>query len=226
MLEELVDFLSLIRDNADVLRTAAWITLRLNFWALLLAFIVGTLLGVSRHYSPRGISFIVGSVIDMLRAIPLFVTMVWFFFALPILLNDPSFDPLVAGVFALGLHSSVYIAEAIRGGLASVRPGQMRAALALGMRPRQAVVRVVFPQAFVRTIPTIGFLVANTINNSTLASVIAVPELLYQTQILDGQTGRPLELYSGLLVFYFVVIFALGRAIEVGYQRVAMRGSS
>ena len=97
---------------------------------------------------------------------------------------------------ALGLHLGAYVAETIRAGLTSVRRSQMQAALALGMSRSQAIRTIILPQALIRMLPALGSLFVIAIKDSAIASVIAVPELLRQTQIVAGNTYRPFELYT------------------------------
>ena len=87
-----------------------------------------------------------------MRAVPVLVVLVWTYFSFPLLIGH-SLNAVTAGVAALGLHLAAYVAEVIRAGLTSVRPGQMRAALALGMSPAQAVRSIILPQALIRMLP-------------------------------------------------------------------------
>ena len=80
------------------------------------------------------------------------------------------------------VHLAAYAAEIVRAGIESVRPGQTRAALALGMSRAQIVRRIVLPQAIVRMLPAFGSLLSVTIKDTAIASVIAVPELMRQSE--------------------------------------------
>ena len=133
---------------------------------------------------------------------------------------------MTAGVAALGLHLAAYVAEVIRAGLTSVRPGQMRAALALGMSPAQAVRSIILPQALIRMLPALGSLLVIAIKDSAIASVIAVPELMRQSQILAGKTFRPFEIYTCAMLVYFALCYPIARGVDRLYRRVAHLGSS
>lgn len=93
--------------------------------------------------------------IDSMRAIPVLVVLVWIYFALP-LLAGVNFAPFWAALVALTLHIAAYAAEVVRAGIESVRPGQMRAGLALGMSRAQALRKIILPQAIVRMLPAFG----------------------------------------------------------------------
>src|SRR5262249_60450169 len=102
---------------------------------------------------------------DWMRAVPVLVVLVWPFFALPTLpgLTRP---PFVAALIGLTLHLAAYAAEIYRAGIESVRPGQTRASLALGMSRTQILRRVVLPQALVRMLPAFGSLLSVTIKDT------------------------------------------------------------
>ncbi len=118
------------------------------------------------------------------------------------------------------------MAETIRAGLTSVRQPQMNAALALGMSRFQAVRTIILPQALIRMLPALGSLCVFAVKDSAIASVIAVPELLRQTQIVAGKTFRPFELYTAAMIAYFLLCYPLARGVDRLYRRLAHLGSS
>jgi polar amino acid transport system permease protein len=163
--------------------------------------------------------------VDTMRAIPLLVILVWVFFAMP-LVTGQSLTPMAAGIAGLGLHLGAFVAELVRAGLTSVRPGQTRAALALGMSMTQAIRIVILPQALIRMLPTFGSLLVITIKDSAIASVIAVPELLHQSQVVVGKTYHPFETFTVVLIVYFVLSWPVARGVDHIYRRVAHLGAS
>ena len=106
-------------------------------------------------------------------------------------------------MLALGFHLGAYVTETIRAGLTSIRPGQMRAALALGMSQFQAIRTIILPQALIRMLPPLGSLIVIAVKDSAIASVIAVPELLRQSQVVAGKTYRPFEIYTAAMLDLF-----------------------
>lgn len=202
------------------------VTLQLNAIVIALSLVGGSLVGVARHYGGRTTNVLLGIPIDILRSIPLLVVLIWIFFAAPPLVGVRYMDPFVAAVIGLSLTQGAYISEIVRGGIQSVRQTQTRAALALGMTKTQAVTRVVFPQAFIRMLPPIGSQIAIGIKDSTLASVIAVPELLRQSQIIIGDSMQPFMILTGLMVFYFLMVMVVVRLIDMLYSKLSARGAS
>ena len=202
------------------------VTLQLSALAILFSVAGGSLVGTLRHYGGRTVNLLLGILVDIFRSIPLLVVLIWIFLASPTLIGVTYLDPFVAAVIGLSLVQGAYISEIVRGGIQSVRSQQTRAGLALGMTKSQVVIRVVFPQAFIRMLPPVGSQVAITIKDSTIASVIAVPELLRQSQIVVGATFQSFGILTTLMVFYFVLVVIVLRLIDLGYSKVSARGAS
>ena len=216
----------IVRRNLPLLGQALLVTIELNLASVALALALGTLMGIGRVYGGRWVDRGLGFVIDVVRSIPILVIMVWVFFGLPLLLGLQNFPAFLAGVLALGIHSGAYIAEIVRGGLASVRAGQMHAALALGMSWPQAIGRIILPQAAIRMMPPLSTRIVRNIKDSVLASTIAVQELFWAANLLEGETAKPFPIYTTLMVFYFLAIVALARTLDRVYVKVAARGAA
>ena len=161
-------------------------------------------------YGPRWLRPLLVFYIDSMRAIPVLVVLVWIYFALP-LLAGVNFAPFWAALVALTLHIAAYAAEVVRAGIESVRPGQMRAGLALGMSRAQALRKIILPQAIVRMLPAFGSVLTVAIKDTAIATVIAVPELMHKAETIAGQSYRPIEVYTAVLVAYFVILFPVTR---------------
>ena len=134
--------------------------------------------------------------------------------------------PFFAALIGLTVHLAAYAAEIFRAGIESVRPGQTRAALALGMSRAQILRRIVLPQAVVRMLPAFGSFLSVTIKDTAIASVIAVPELMRQSETVQGQTFQPIEVYTFAMLVYFLLLFPVTRGVDLVYRRVAHLGRS
>jgi polar amino acid transport system permease protein len=216
---------SVVTDHWRFLASGVGITLLLSVVSGLTSLVAGLFAALLRLYGPRVLRPAVVLYIDSMRAIPVLVVLVWTFFALPIL-TGLTMPPFVAALVGLTVHLAAYAAEIVRAGVESVRPGQTRAALALGMSRAQIVRRIVLPQAIVRMLPAFGSLLSITIKDTAIASVIAVPELMRQSETLAGQSFQPIEVYTFAMLVYFVVLFPVTRGIDMFYQRVAHLGRS
>lgn len=220
------DAFAIVRANLAFLVSALLVTIELNVASIALALVLGAVMGIGRVYGGRWVDRGLGFVIDVVRSIPILVIMVWMFFGLPLLLGLTNFPAFLAGVLALGVHSGAYIAEIVRGGLGSVRAGQMHAALALGMSWRQAVGRIILPQAAIRMMPPLNTRIVRNIKDSVLASTIAVQELFWAANLLEGETAKPFPIYTTLMVFYFIMIVTIARVLDRVYVAVAARGAA
>ena len=212
-------------DSWPFLLKAIGVTLFISVFSMLLGFVIGVVVGSLRTYGGKFLDVTLGFYVDTMRAIPLLVILVWVYFAFP-MLTGHSINVTAAAIAALGIHLGAYIAETIRAGLTSVRKTQMSAALALGMSRTQTVRTIILPQAVIRMLPALGSLFVFAVKDSAIASVIAVPELLRQTQVVAGNTYRPFELYTAAMLVYFLLCFPVARGVDMIYKRVAHLGSS
>lgn len=217
--------LHVLEANWPFLMKALAMTLSVSFASMAVGVIVGIIVAIGRTYGGRAADLILGFYVDTMRSVPVLVILVWSYFALP-LISGRSLSPFVAAVGALGLHLAAYVAETVRAGLTSVRPGQMRAALALGMSRAQAIRQIILPQAMVRMLPPLGSLLVIAVKDSAISSVIAVPELIRQTQVLVSNTYLSFQLYSFTMIVFFLICYPIARGVDRVYRRLAYLGSS
>jgi polar amino acid transport system permease protein len=149
--------------------------------------------------------------IEFCRSTPIYVQLMWVSYVWPELFGWPNLA-FNAGWTALALQSSGYLAETFRAGIEGVGKGQREAALAVGMTPGLALRRIVLPQAFLTMAPSIMNQVIVLIKSSTLVSVIAVPDLLYQAMKLVNTWFEPVEIlsFTALVYILFVTVLSFG----------------
>ncbi len=216
------------------------LTVVISVVSQLLGSAVGLLAALGRISRLRTLSGAAALYIWLMRGTPLLVQIVFIYtgFAAANLFRftDIAVGPLLipanvqAGILALSLNEGAYMAEIIRAGIAGIDPGQGEAARALGMPPAMLMRRIVLPQAFRLIIPPIGNQFNVMLKNSTLVSIIGVPELLLITQTINSVTFRTFELYSVVALYYLMLTTAwafVQRRIEARYaargQHVARR---
>ncbi|MDF2766449.1 MAG: hypothetical protein K0S81_3443 [Rhodospirillales bacterium] len=156
--------------------------------------------------------------VQFFRSTPLLIQIVWFYYALPVVigLNIPAW--LAAGL-GLTLYMGAFSAEIFRAGIMSIDKGQWQAARALGMMPVQMMRRIILPQATRRMVPPFVNQSVLQLKNTSLLSVVAVPDLMYTGTLLVSETFRPLEIYTALAVFYFIILYPLQRLAKLLEQR-------
>jgi polar amino acid transport system permease protein len=158
--------------------------------------------------------------VEVFRCTPVLVQLVWIYYALPVLIGV-ELSPAVAAFIALSFYGGAFYSEIIRGGIASIEPGQWDAGRALGMRRFELMKRIVMPQALKRMIPPLVNQAVLQLKNTSLLSVLAVPDLLYQGQLITSATYRPLETYTMIAVIYFIILFPMTRVARVLETRLA-----
>jgi len=217
--------LSVITEHGWFLGYGIAVTIALAVASGAASLALGFVVALARLYGPRRLKPAIVLYIDSMRAVPVLVVLVWTFFALPIL-TGLTMPPFAAALIGLTVHLAAYAAEIFRAGIESVRPGQTRAALALGMSQPQILRRIVLPQALVRMLPAFGSLLSITIKDTAIASVIAVPELMRQSETLAGQSFQPIEVYTFAMLVYFLILFPVTRGVDRIYGKVAHLGRS
>lgn len=167
---------------------------------------IGLLIAIARSSRFKLASAIAGFYVDIMRAIPVLVLLVWVFFVMPILIGY-SLTPFASGVVALSLYASAYLAEIFRAGIRSLERNQWQAGLALGMTFWQMMRRVILPQAIVRMLPPLGSMFVSLFKDSAVVSAIGVYDLMRQGLTLSLSLIRPMEVMTITAVLYFVLTY-------------------
>ncbi|OJF77773.1 MAG: ABC transporter permease [Treponema sp. CETP13] len=181
---------------------AALYTMYITTFGILLGVVLGLVVAfarISSHQIPKKIA---KGYIFLIRGTPLLLQLFIIYYGLTALITIP---PFPAAILALGIHNGAYIAEIFRGSIQSIHYGQMEAARSLGMSYSKAMRRIILPQAFKRAVPTLGnqFIVA--LKDSSLASTIAIPELLLRGRQLGASTFMYMEMLTIVAIWYLLM---------------------
>ncbi|MFD1510419.1 amino acid ABC transporter permease [Lacimonas salitolerans] len=187
-------------------------TLALAFVILTLGAIVGVLVCLVRLYAPRPLRWLAIAYIDLFRAIPILVLLVLIYYALPFM--GIRFGPFVSASLALGLVFSSFTAEVFRAGIQAIPKGQIEAADALGLSFPVIILRVILPQAFRIAIPAHTSNSVAIAKDTSLASIVAMPDLLKQATDAQALTANPSPLIAAALMY---LIFLLPAVRLVSY---------
>lgn len=163
----------------------------------------------------------VNGYVQLFRCTPLLIQIVWFYYALPMVLNVNLPAWLAAGL-GLTLYMGAFCTEIFRGGVMSIDKGQWQAALSLGMSYFTMMRRIILPQAARRMLPPIVNQSVIQVKNTSLLYVVAVPDLMYTSSQITSSTYRPLEVFTAAAVIYFLLLFPLtlaSRKLEVRYDK-------
>ena len=200
--------------------TGLGVTVAYTIGTILLGLVIGLVTGLLRLSRNPMITAPLVAYVEIFRCTPLLVQIVWFYYALPVVLGI-DIPAHVAAVMVLSLYTGAFYAEIIRGGVNSIERGQWDAARAIGMRRRQVMRHVILPQAVKRMIPPFMNQSIIQLKNTSLVSTIAVADLLYQGTIITAATYRPLEVYTMVAIIYFLVLFPLTLAAQQVERRLA-----
>ncbi|WP_108482728.1 amino acid ABC transporter permease [Oceaniglobus ichthyenteri] len=218
------DFTPVIQ-NADLLWQGLVGTLAITGTALAFGLPLGLMLALARLSPRRWLAWPAGFVIEFFRTTPPLVQLFWFFFALPILI-DIRMTPFLAAAITFSIQSSAFFAEVFRAGIVSIERGQWEAARAIGMQRKQAMRRVILPQAVKRMIPAFTERAIELMKTTTLVATVSYADLLYQANELAQKTFRPIEVFTATALIYFVVIFGLSLCVQAIERRLAVSGDS
>lgn len=197
---------NVIYTYREVLLVGLGNTLLYTFACIVGGLLVGLLAAFGRLSPLMIVRWPTQLLVEIFRCTPLLVILIWFYYALPALLGV-QISALTAGLLALSLYGGSFYGEIIRAGIISIDIGQREAAQALGMRRGDAMRRIILPQALRRMVPPLMNQSILQLKNTSLVSVLALPDLIYQGQLVTHETYRPLEVYTTVAVVYFAILF-------------------
>ncbi|HXW25073.1 MAG TPA: amino acid ABC transporter permease [Xanthobacteraceae bacterium] len=162
--------------------------------------------------------------VELFRNAPDYIMLVWVHFVLPLLIGIAirrrvEFHPFASAVLALGLVYSGYFAETFRAGIQAIPRGNLDAGRAFGMSERLILWRITLPQVVRRMLPEALNQFVSLFKATTIVSLIAVPDLMYDVSMVTQQEMRPLPLYTGAALVYFLLIFILSTGVRAFSER-------
>ena len=157
------------------------------------------------------------------RNTPIIVQLIWVHYALPDIIGV-KFTPFTISLVALTLQTSGYLAEECRGGIQGVDPGQTEAAGSSGLGGRQVMRLVVLPQAVVRVPPGLFNQFVTCLKSTSIVSVIAVPDLMYQAGLIVSETFVVMPIHTFAAVVHFLLV--LGVSAYIGWISNRLPGSA
>lgn len=208
---------SVITQNVDLIWSGLLITLYYTLVTTVLGLIAGLLVALAQLAPLALVAWAGRLFVEFFRNVPLLVWLLWSYYALPIFAGI-NISKQSAGILALSLYGASYYAEILRAGILSLDRGQTDAARALGMSGGQAMKRIILPQALRRMVPPLAGQTIIQMKNTTLLSVITVPDLLYQAGYVASFTYRPMEVYTAVGVVFLIVLIPanwLARKLEM-----------
>ncbi|MCA0754742.1 amino acid ABC transporter permease [Paenibacillus sp. N4] len=195
-------------DNLRFIFEGFYVTLKVAFLSIVFSFVLGSIVGVIRYMKVPALSQALGLIVELLRNLPLLLLIFMARFALPDV--GIQLGPMYAAIVALTLFEGAMIAEIVRSGLNSIDKGQIEAARSSGLGYMRTLWHIVLPQGLRRMVPPLVSQFISLLKDTSLAVIIALPELMNQSKIVIGQNLNytiPVLLLAAVL--YFTVNYAL-----------------
>ncbi|MBS0370470.1 MAG: glutamate/aspartate ABC transporter permease GltK [Proteobacteria bacterium] len=200
------------------------VSLGITACAVLFGIAWGTLLAMARLSALKPLAWLAAGYVNLFRAIPLVMVLLWFFLIVPQVLRgffnlDPNTDVrLASALVGFALFEAAYYSEIIRAGIQSVPKGQISAASALGMSYAQAMRLVVLPQAFRNMVPLLLTQAIVLFQDTSLVYVSALADFFGAAYKVGDRDGRLVELLLFAGAVYFLICFAASQAVR-HYQK-------
>lgn len=180
------------------------LTLLITFVGVAIGFVLGAITGFGRLSKNKLIYGITTVYVEIIRGTPILVQILFIYFGLSDLMGI-NLDKITASIIAIALNAGAYIAEIVRGGVQSIDKGQREAGRSLGLTPSQTMRYIIWPQALKRMIPALGNQFIISLKDTSLFSVIAVGEVLYQGRQYASTTFTYFEPFFMIAVMYLII---------------------
>lgn len=215
-----MSFLELLQKSLPSLISGLGVTIRIAFFAIILAIVLGLIFGLMSIAKFKILKAISTIYVYIVRGTPLMIQAMFVYFGLGQALGV-RFDPVLAGIVILGVNAGAYLSEIFRSGIEAVDKGQLEAARSLGLSQVMAMKKVILPQAIKIMIPSLmnQFIIA--IKDTSILSVISIRELMQSGQIIVGTTYRAFEIYGVVAMMYLVLITILTLVSKAVERRLA-----
>ncbi|MFH1135424.1 MAG: amino acid ABC transporter permease [Pseudomonadota bacterium] len=233
--------------TTNVLLEGLFTSIRLSFWASILAALLGLVMGVTRTARKLLFRLLGGTYVELIRNTPpLVLVFIFYFFVsdqiMPVFgveefirsrspetqeflsyffATPDLFTAFISGAVTVAFFQGAYMTEIVRAGLESLEKGQWEASYALGLSWRQQMQYVIFPQAFKRVLPPLANEFINTIKYSAIVSVISIQELTFQGFQVMAATQVTIEVWLTITVMYLALCLSLSLLVQALEKRLA-----
>jgi polar amino acid transport system permease protein len=191
--------------NLKFLLSGLTTTIYISVVSIVISMFLGLIVAIPSLAKNKFLTYINIGYVEIVRAIPLLVLILWIYYGLPIM-TGISFSPFVSGIIALAISESAFQAEIFRAGINSIKKAQWEAGSSLGLNFFKRLRLVILPQAIKNILPAIGNQFVYVLKMSSLVSIIGIGDLTRKANELVVTTYRPLEIYTFLILEYLVLI--------------------
>ncbi|MDC1033329.1 amino acid ABC transporter permease [Candidatus Pelagibacter sp.] len=191
--------------NLKFLLSGLTTTIYISIVSIIISMILGFVVAIPSLAKSRFLTYVNVGYVEIVRAIPLLVLILWIYYGLPIM-TGISFSPFVSGIIALAISESAFQAEIFRAGINSIKKAQWEAGSSLGLNFFKRLRLVILPQAIKNILPALGNQFVYVLKMSSLVSIIGIGDLTRKANELVVTTYRPLEIYTFLILEYLILI--------------------
>ena len=184
------------------------LSLELALVSIAIGMIIGLLLALVYVESGKSIRFFVASYVELIRNSPLLLLVYLIFYGIPSI-GWFQYSATTSFIVTLSIYSGAYLVEVFRSGLAAVPEGLIDAGKAIGMKPWQRLISIRIPTMFRIVLPALSNTYISLFKDTSIASVIAVPELMYGAQWINFNTFRKIEVYTVITPMYLVTGYVI-----------------
>jgi len=190
---------------AAVLAGGAVTALQVALGAAAIAFLFGLLLALLCVFA-RGkwVRLLIGAYVEWMRNVPALAHLFVLYFGLAAV--GIRFSPKTAAILGLGAVGAAVLCDVFTAGMRALHAGQREAAISVGLTPRQALQYILLPQVFRLTLPAIGNYVSQLVKDTSIASAIAAPEIMFYARNLVTSTFQTPAIYGTAMVIYACIV--------------------
>ena len=219
----------MLQSTPEIL-TALPVTLFLAFIAAGIGLVIAFAVALTRYFKVRVLSDICKVYVSYIRGTPALVQIMLVYFGIPLILrvlneylgtsfNVNGVPRMVFAIVALSFNAGAYMSETIRSALLAVDVGQLEAAYSVNMSVRQALVRIVIPQAFAVAIPPLANTLVSLIKETSLVFTISIIDLMARARIVGARGYRFFEIYVVVSIVYWIICAGIARLLGMAEKR-------
>jgi polar amino acid transport system permease protein len=212
----------LIWKHFDKLAWGLALSLELAVVAIAIGLVIGLALALAHVAGGRFVRLAIGAYVEFIRNVPLILLVYLVYYGLPTVV-DIVYDAKTSFVATLSVYAGAYLVEVFRAGLAAVPRGLIDAGKAIGLTPVQRLIYVRLPTMLRIVLPSLSNTFISLFKDTSVASVIAVPELTYGAQWINFNTFRIVEVYSVVTPMYLVTGYLILGLLRLLERRFAVR---
>ena len=211
--------------NLKFLLSGMGVTIYISVISIIISMIVGFIVAIPSLAKNKFLTYINIGYVEIVRAIPLLVLILWIYYGLPIM-TGLSFSPFVSGIIALAISESAFQAEIFRAGINSIKKSQWEAGSSLGLTFYKRLRLVILPQAIKNILPALGNQFVYVLKMSSLVSIIGIGDLTRKANELVVSTYRPLEIYTFLILEYLILILIVSYFVRKLERKLKVDGNN